>query len=172
MFNARKPEAAAFPGAVEADRSHLPGATTPKPYTAYNAMTEQNCSIINEWLTMRGDLESQGDILIRGKVHGSIMCKLLIIDTQAAVEGGIDAEEVIIRGATRGTIKAKRVRIEKTANIDSEIVHESFAAEEGARIRGALRHIEDVTTDVVPDQPVKKPAATKVHHLDSASAAE
>ncbi len=144
MFNARKPDSTAYSNSAEPDRSHLPGAHVTKPYAVYDATTEQNCSIVNELLSMRGDLESEGDILIRGKVHGSIICKLLIIDTQAAVEGGIEADEVIIRGATRGTIKAKRVRIEKTANIDSEIVHESFAAEEGARIRGALRHIDDV----------------------------
>lgn len=166
MFNARKPETSPFSSA-EADRSHLPGATPTKPYTAYDAATEQNSSIINEWLTMRGDLESTGDILVRGKVHGSIICKLLIIDTQAAVEGGIDAEEVIIRGATRGTIKAKRVRIEKSANIDSEIVHESFAAEEGARIRGSLRHIEDVRN---ADVEVEKKPAANVHQFEASSA--
>lgn len=149
MFNARKSEPNTISANAEPDRSHLPGAQVTKPYAVYDATTEQNCSIVNELLTMRGDLESQGDILVRGKVHGSIICKLLIIDTEAAVEGGIEADEVIIRGATRGTIKAKRVRIEKTANIDSEIVHESFAAEEGARIRGALRHIDDVKSGEV-----------------------
>lgn len=168
MFNARKPETSPFANA-EPDRSHLPGATPLKPYTAYDAATEQNSSIINEWLTMRGDLESTGDILVRGKIHGSIICKLLIIDTQAAVEGGIDAEEVIIRGATRGTIKAKRVRIEKSANIDSEILHESFAAEEGARIRGALRHTDDVRNADAADSDAKKPAAT-VHPFETAGA--
>jgi len=161
MFNARKPEATSLTNGAEPDRSHLPGAHVTKPYAVYDATTEQNCSIVNELLSMRGDLESEGDILIRGKVHGSIICKLLIIDTQAAVEGGIEADEVIIRGATRGTIKAKRVRIEKTANIDSEIVHESFAAEEGARIRGALRHIDDVKKDEA--EGVKKTNGSTMH---------
>ena len=77
---------------------------------------------------------------VKGKVHGNIQCKLLIVDVDAAIEGGIVADDVVIRGATRGVVRAKRVRLEKTANVDSEIFHDTFSAEEGARIRGSLRH--------------------------------
>ena len=157
MFNARKPDT---PVPFDTDRNSTASATS-KPYAAYTNNGEPNCSIINEWLTMRGDLESTGDILVRGKIHGNILCKQLIIDAEAAIEGGIEADEVIVRGATRGTIKAKRIRVEKSANIDSEIIHESFSAEEGARIRGSLRHIEDLAEAV----PAAKPSAT-VHRLD------
>ncbi len=95
-------------------------------------------SMIDEWLTMRGDLESEGDILVKGRVHGNVHCRILIIDKGATVEGGITAEEVVIRGMARGTIRTRRVRLEKTAVVDCEIFHESFAAEEGARVTGTL----------------------------------
>ena len=100
-------------------------------------------SIVDKHLTMRGDLESDGDILIRGKVIGNIKCKLLIVDADAQTEGGIEAEEVVIRGRAKGTIKAERVRLEKTAVIDCEIAQRSFAAEEGAKIKGSLRFLEE-----------------------------
>lgn len=99
-------------------------------------------SIIDEWLAMRGDLESEGDILVKGRVHGNVHCRILIIDKGATVEGGISAEEVVIRGVARGTIRTRRVRLEKTAVVDCEIFHESFAAEEGARVTGTL-HAQD-----------------------------
>jgi len=51
---------------------------------------------------MKGDLESEGDILVKGKVLGNIKCKLLIVDVDALVEGGVEAEEVIIRGNSKG----------------------------------------------------------------------
>lgn len=95
-------------------------------------------SIVDEFLTMRGDLESEGDIHVKGKVLGNIKCKLLIIEVDALVEGGVEAEEVIVRGNSKGTIQADRVRLEKTANVDSEIRQNSFSAEEGARIKGSL----------------------------------
>ncbi len=143
MFNAKKPDGPSTTATVfEIDRSATAGAATSngRAFTAHANAGEQNCSIINEWLTMRGDLESQGDILVKGKVHGNIQCKLLIVDVDAAIEGGIVADDVVIRGATRGVVRAKRVRLEKTANVDSEIFHDTFSAEEGARIRGSLRH--------------------------------
>ncbi|MCC7251292.1 polymer-forming cytoskeletal protein, partial [Hyphomicrobium sp.] len=96
-------------------------------------------SIVDEFLTMKGDLESEGDIHVKGKVFGNIRCKLLIIEIDALVEGGVQADEVIVRGNAKGTIEADRVRLEKTANVDSEICHLAFSAEEGARIKGSLR---------------------------------
>lgn len=104
---------------------------------------DANYSIINEWLTMRGDLESEGDVLVKGKVHGNITCKLLIVDVDALIEGGIRAEEVVVRGRTKGTIEANKVRLEKTAHVDSEISHQTFSAEEGARIKGALKYRDE-----------------------------
>jgi cytoskeletal protein CcmA (bactofilin family) len=76
-------------------------------------------------------------------VLGNIKCKVLIIDADPLVEGGVEADEVIIRGNSKGTIKANRVRLEKTATVDSDICHQTFTAEEGARIKGALRFNDD-----------------------------
>ncbi len=145
-------------------------------FSANIAAGDANCSIINEWLVMRGDLESAGDILVKGKVHGNIQCKLLIIDAEAVIEGAIFAEEVVIRGTTRGIVKARRVRVEKTASIDSEIYHETFAAEEGARIKGALRGIEEYETAPVAASPHpgdEKPVSASLYQLlDQARSAQ
>lgn len=116
--------------------------------SAYANTAESNYSIINEFLVMKGDLESDADILIKGKVHGNIRCKMLIIDAGALVEGGVEAEEIVVRGAAKGVMRAKRVRFEKTADVDSEIYHQSFAAEEGAKIRGALHFTTEITKPV------------------------
>lgn len=117
--------------------------------SAYANTAESNYSIINEFLVMKGDLESEADILVKGKVHGNIKCKMLIIDAGALVEGGVEADEVVVRGAAKGVLRAKRVRFEKTADVDSEIYHQSFAAEEGAKIRGALHFTSELSKPVV-----------------------
>ena len=160
MFSAKKPE-----GPFETEKTSLStiSNTKSRAFAAHAEAGAANCSIINEWLTMRGDLESEGDILIKGKVHGNITCKLLIVDVEAAIEGGIDCDDVVIRGATRGVIKAKRVRLEKTANVDGEIYQESFSAEEGARIRGALHHCDELK-DIASN--------AKLHQLRATPAAE
>ena len=146
MFAPRKTESQPN-GATphDSDRA-FPAPAYSAPNQAISASTrtrEANYSIINEWLKMKGDLESEGDVLVKGKVFGNIKCNLLIIDVDALVEGGITADEVVIRGRSKGIINANKVRLEKTANVDSEICHNSFSAEEGARIKGALKFQED-----------------------------
>lgn len=145
MFHSRKADAPALSvGKAEAD---IPPRAAYSPVSSSFGLQDKarpgHHSIVDEHLNMKGDLESDGDILVKGKVLGNIKCKLLIIDTDASVEGGVVAEEVIIRGTTKGTIHATRVKLEKTANVDSEICHQTFAAEEGARITGALRFAEE-----------------------------
>jgi cytoskeletal protein CcmA (bactofilin family) len=152
MFDYRKPDE---PGRAPV----APAAAKPvTPHLAYAAATDRpsgghNHSIINEWLTMKGDLESEGDILVKGKVFGNINCKMLIVDTGAVIDGGIIADDVVIRGRIKGKIDARRVRLEQTAAVDGEIVHELFSAEEGARIKGALRFKEagEVTVKEGPE---------------------
>lgn len=144
MFN-RKPESD-YNAYAQADAPRTtvsPGAIlTP---AVYGQGADANYSIINEWLVMKGDLESEADILVKGKIYGNVKCKMLVIDTGAYVEGGIEADDVVVRGATKGVMIAKKVRLEKTANVDSEIHHQSFSAEEGAKIKGALRYTDDAT---------------------------
>ena len=123
---------------------------------AYDKARPGSPSIIEEGLIMKGDLETEGDILVKGKVLGNIKCKVLIIDAGALVEGGVEADEVIIRGNSKGTIKATRVILEKSASVESDICHQTFSAEEGARIKGALRFQEDPLR-------VASESASKVH---------
>jgi cytoskeletal protein CcmA (bactofilin family) len=131
MLNSRKSEPAAAPATpAPAVQSYASSYTPPPASNSYGAK-ESNHSIVDIHLTMKGDLESEGDVLVKGKVIGNIRCKLLIIDIDALVDGGVEAEEVVIRG---------RSKLEKTAQVDSEIEHMSFSAEEGARVTGALKY--------------------------------
>lgn len=161
MFSPRKTEPAANgTTAMDTERSFPAPAYSPSnsSASASNRSREANYSIINEWLKMNGDLESEGDILVKGKVNGNIKCNLLIIDVDAFVEGGITADEVVIRGTTKGIINATKVRLEKTAHVDSEICHNVFSAEEGARIKGALHYKDNPLADAQKAKEAKAPA--------------
>ena len=181
MFNNRKPDGVPSTALKsEFDRSiqaSAQDANASRSYRDHASDTEGSYSIINEWLTMKGDLESEGDILVKGRVHGNIRCKMLIVDPGAVIEGGIVADEVMIRGTTRGTVRAKRVRLEKTANVDSEIFHDTFSAEEGARIKGALRANDESAERTAQkaiqntlESPEKKVSSALFQMLDGARA--
>lgn len=147
-FNTRKssdqPTSSAYSSMSDSEmRDPVPLPT----YVNGEAKGQTHETIVDGCLTMRGDLESDGHVLIQGKVIGNIKCKRLIIDAGAYVEGGIEAADVFIRGKTKGTIVADRVRIEQTADVDSEICQTVFCAEEGARIRGTLTIKAAAATD-------------------------
>ena len=75
-----------------------PSYTAPSQTSSYDRNDDTGPSIVNSKLTMKGDLESDGDILVKGKVLGNIKCKLLIVDIDALVDGGVESEEIVIRG--------------------------------------------------------------------------
>ena len=157
MFNNRKTEGAAISAvSSEGDKSTFGASPNPRnPYSSNYKVDPSAHSV---------DLESEGDIHVKGKVFGNIRCKLLIIEVDALVEGGVDAEEVIVRGNTKGTIQADRVKLEKTANVDSEICHHTFSAEEGARIKGSLRSKDESSGGLTKDIGAKDGARTKLIH--------
>ncbi|MGI9426882.1 MAG: bactofilin family protein [Hyphomicrobiaceae bacterium] len=153
MFN-KKTENSYFPEPSTGNKSDPQ--TTPAPEISIATPASDtpagkpSNSIIDEWLTMKGDLESEGDILVKGTIRGNVRCRLLIVDEKAIVDGGMIAEEVIIRGRTEGTIRANRVVLAETSHVASEIFHRSFSVEEGARIEGALHFQDDPLKDLAP----------------------
>ena len=166
MFNNRKTEGAAISAvSSEGDKSTFGASPNPRNTYPSNYKVDPSAhSVVDKFLTMKGDLESEGDIHVKGKVFGNIRCKLLIIEVDALVEGGVDAEEVIVRGNTKGTIQADRVKLEKTAHVDSEICHHTFSAEEGARIKGCLRSKDESSDGLTKDIGAKDGARSKLVH--------
>jgi len=116
-------------------------------------------STIDACLTMRGDLESDADILVKGKVFGNVTCNLLIVDSGANIEGGINAKEVVIRGKVTGINKSETVRLDKTAEGASDIYQNTFIAEEGASILGSMKALKDAPKDLAAPAAADKKAA-------------
>ncbi|MBI1649349.1 bactofilin family protein [Hyphomicrobium sulfonivorans] len=171
MFNTKKLDSFSAPGNADSIETPAPAAhPATGEYAAPDRTKAPVHALVDECLTVRGDLESNGDILIKGNVFGNVRCKLLIIDTDASVEGGIDAEEVIIRGRSTGKINAKRVRMENTAIVESEIIHQIFSADEGARIIGTLRHMDE-TASTASRTETPKPTSTRSAGKSAASSA-
>ena len=97
-------------------------------------------SVIDAWLTMKGNLESEGDIQVDGKVQGHIRCTQLIVGRDASIDGDVLAAEVVIRGKVKGVIRANRVKLQDTARVESEIFFEkSLGIEDGASFEGQIR---------------------------------
>jgi cytoskeletal protein CcmA (bactofilin family) len=97
-------------------------------------------SVIDAWLTITGNLESQGDVRVEGQIAGDIRCANLVIGRDATVSGDIVAEEALVRGKVKGTIRANRVILEDTACVESAIYHKVLSIDEGASFEGQSCH--------------------------------
>jgi cytoskeletal protein CcmA (bactofilin family) len=97
-------------------------------------------SVVDAWLTITGNLESQGDVRVEGQVAGDIRCANLVIGRDATVSGDIVAEEAVVRGRVKGIIRANRVILEDTACVESAIYHKVLSIDEGASFEGQSCH--------------------------------
>jgi cytoskeletal protein CcmA (bactofilin family) len=108
-------------------------------------------SVIDSWLVMNGNLQSEGEIQVDGQVNGDIRCQHLTVGESAVINGNIIAEHVVVRGTVKGSIRANVVAIQATAKVDSEIFHKLLSVEQGAVFEGASRRRENpLTAEVKP----------------------
>jgi cytoskeletal protein CcmA (bactofilin family) len=93
-------------------------------------------SVIEAGLSISGDLEGEGDVLVNGHIRGNITCKTVTVGPDAAVDGGIVADEAIVHGRVTGIIRAGEVRLEETGRIEGDVYHSRLAIEAGAVFDG------------------------------------
>jgi cytoskeletal protein CcmA (bactofilin family) len=139
MLFSKKPDASStasrrLPGARSAAD---PAAPSPRPQVGSPTQ-----SVIDPWLTITGNLESQGDVRVEGQIAGDIRCANLVIGREATVSGDIVAEEAIVRGRVKGTIRANRVILQDTACVESAIFHKMLSIDEGASFDGQSCHCQ------------------------------
>ncbi|MEX0692834.1 MAG: polymer-forming cytoskeletal protein [Rhodospirillales bacterium] len=113
-------------------------------------------SIISRDLKIVGDLHSDGEIQIDGKVSGDIRTRILIVGETAKIRGEIVAETIHVLGRVDGQIKAKTVKLADTAHVVGDILHEDLSIETGAFLEGHCKRM------IIPDDVHKteKPMAT------------
>jgi cytoskeletal protein CcmA (bactofilin family) len=131
-------------------------------------------SVIDAWLTMKGNLESEGDIQVDGKVQGHIRCTQLIVGRDACIDGDVLAAEVVIRGRVKGVIRANRVKLQDTACVESEIFFEkSLGIEDGASFEGEIRRAsEPLVLPAAKDRPTRTGEVTDATAVASTNSPE
>ncbi len=107
-------------------------------------------------LKVVGDLNSSGDIQIKGTVEGDIKSQTVTIGEGAQVKGSISADTVTVLGSINGQIEAANVTLAKTARVLGDIAHEILTVEAGAQLEGACRRLQAAKpSDSVGVSPLK-----------------
>lgn len=113
-------------------------------------------SVISHDLSIVGDLKTDGEIQIDGKIEGNVSASTVTIAKSGMVQGEIKAEEVVVHGKVAGQVIATRVELAATAEVDGDIENESLTLEEGASFTG---RVSRKASSVAPLRPAKDNAA-------------
>lgn len=136
------------------------GAEAPSLLNANRPAPRTAPSLLGTDLTITGDIVSEGDLQIDGKVIGDIKSVSLTVGEKAQIKGEIVCDKALIHGAVSGRVTAKDVYLSKSAKIVGDIHHDLVAIERGAFVDGQIRRRKSgQQSDQQSDQPATKPAA-------------
>jgi cytoskeletal protein CcmA (bactofilin family) len=89
-------------------------------------------SIIDKGLTIDGTVSTNGRLIIKGVVKGTLVGKDVVIAEEGAVYADTQVESITIAGIFEGHIRAsKELNILSTGNCKGEIVCKDFSVEAG-----------------------------------------
>ena len=88
--------------------------------------------------TLNGDITTEGDIRIDGKVNGSVTSKSkTVVGATGIIEGDIYCQNAYIDGRVNGNIEVSELLIlSKTAHVMGDITIKKLVVEEGAKFNG------------------------------------
>ena len=115
--------------------SILENSSAPKPKAAP--------SILSSDLTIKGNLETSGDIQIEGVLEGDIKAHLLTVGESATVKGEVIADDVVVNGRVVGCVRGLKVRLTSTARVEGDVIHKTIAIESGAHFEGSVKRNDD-----------------------------
>ena len=90
-------------------------------------------------IVIKGDLTAQENVVISGRVEGSISVEnhSVTIRPGAELEADIDARVVVVGGQVTGTISAaETIELQRSAQVEGEIIAASLRLDDGAVFNG------------------------------------
>ena len=114
-------------------------------------------SVLGPTLKFKGELTADEDLLIKGRIEGSIRhSSSLTVGDGGHVKANVAAEYIVVEGRVQGDLNgSKCVKIRDTAKIDGNIVSPSVSLVEGATFNGKIDMDSDPTARV-SDKPAAK----------------
>src|SRR3984893_12693422 len=105
----------------------------------YNSATER-ASVLGPTLYFKGDLTAEEDLLIQGRLEGSIThTQRLTVGPQGTVKANIKAQLIIVEGTVEGDLQAeKSVFVKESAKICGNIYAPTVSILEGASFSGSI----------------------------------
>lgn len=111
---------------------------------------------------INGDVCTEGDIRLDGKITGTLTSKAkVVLGANGVVEGDIVCVNAYIDGRVSGNLEVSELLIlSKSSHITGDLKIRKLVVEEGAKFNGKCTMGMSITRNQSIEQPVAKPKAT------------
>ena len=127
----------------------------------YNSATDR-ASVLGPTLYFKGDLSAEEDLLIQGRVEGSVThSQRLTVGAQGTVKADIRAQLIVVEGTVDGDLRAESsVVVKESAKVRGNIFAPSVSILEGACFSGNIdmdgkKSVQTPVKTDVPNRPGK-----------------
>jgi cytoskeletal protein CcmA (bactofilin family) len=124
------------------DSGSMPKVEAREPVESHETRTRaREAAVIGPSIQINGDLTGEEDLIIQGKVNGTIQLreKSLTVGAQGQVDANVLAKSIIVEGKMNGDLYgSERVSIRKTGNVNGNIVSPKVSLEEGCQFKGSI----------------------------------
>jgi cytoskeletal protein CcmA (bactofilin family) len=118
---------------------NLRARTGPLTPAAKPAPKSNSNTVLGTSTTLKGTLESEGNVRIDGTFDGDITTQGdIMVGEVGRVEGDVKGQNVAVGGVIRGDIEAKRITVQSTGRVWGDLTTGSLTTEEGAFIQGVI----------------------------------
>ena len=93
-------------------------------------------SILANDIIITGDIKTNGDVQIDGRLDGNIKANNVTIGEQGIVNGKVSGSNVHIRGKLTGKVDALSVELAETANVQADLLQDQLMIANGAFFDG------------------------------------
>ena len=97
-------------------------------------------TVIARGVTLEGNFQGQGDVMVEGQVKGSLATTgSLTVGPEAVIEAEVRAAEAFIAGTVQGNMTVtNRLEVRATAKLIGDVTAQVIAIEAGASLQGRL----------------------------------
>ncbi len=96
-------------------------------------------SYIGSEVTVTGDIATESELHLDGKVIGDVGCGALTQGLSGEVRGNIKAAEARLAGLVDGAVEAATLILEASARVTGDVLYESLSVAAGAEVDGRFK---------------------------------
>ena len=117
-----------------------------------NTLASHSLNSLVKGTTLVGDITSQSDIRIDGKITGNLNCSAkLTIGPTGEVEGTVDCKSAVVEGTFDGVLHVNELlSIAETARVTGEIRYNKLVVQPGAVLIGDVRLVNENSEKPAP----------------------